>query len=77
MAKYLGVALEKGPQKANWARRPLTPRMEAYARNDTHYLKPVADILQAELKEKGYHPGSQEAYALLETYAKDNPEILN
>jgi ribonuclease D len=51
--KYLGVTLEKGPQKANWARRPLTPRMEAYARHDTHYLKPLADILAAGLKATG------------------------
>jgi len=51
--RYLGVALEKGPQKANWARRPLTPRMETYARNDTHYLKSLADILSAELSAKG------------------------
>ncbi len=53
VSKYLGVTLEKGPQKANWARRPLTPRMEAYARNDTHHLKSLADILRAELKEQG------------------------
>lgn len=52
VARYLAVALEKGPQKANWARRPLTPRMEIYARNDTHYLKPLADLLRAELREK-------------------------
>ncbi len=51
--RFLNVKLEKGPQKANWARRPLTPRMETYARNDTRYLKPVADILAAELKAKG------------------------
>ncbi len=51
--KHLGVTLEKGPQKANWARRPLTPRMEAYARNDTRHLKPLADILRAELEQKG------------------------
>ncbi|MEY2408157.1 MAG: ribonuclease [Verrucomicrobiota bacterium] len=51
--RYLGVKLEKGPQKANWARRPLTPRMEVYARNDTRFLKPIADILAAELKSKG------------------------
>ena len=51
--RYLGVKLEKGPQKANWARRPLTPRMEAYARNDTRFLKKLADILAAELKAKG------------------------
>lgn len=53
VSQYLGVTLEKGPQKANWARRPLTERMEAYARNDTRYLKPLADILSAELKSKG------------------------
>ncbi len=51
--KYLGVTLEKGSQKADWARRPLTPRMEAYARHDTHYLKPLADILEAQLRELG------------------------
>jgi ribonuclease D len=31
--KFLGVKLEKGPQKADWAVRPLTERMERYARN--------------------------------------------
>ena len=51
--KYLGVKLEKGPQKANWALRPLTERMERYARNDTHYLKPLADRLKPELEAKG------------------------
>ena len=51
--KYLGVKLEKGPQKANWALRPLTERMEKYARNDTHYLKTLADKLRAGLEEKG------------------------
>jgi ribonuclease D len=50
--KYLGVALEKGSQKADWATRPLTVRMEAYARNDTRYLKPLADILREQLRQK-------------------------
>ena len=50
--KYLSVKLEKGPQKANWAMRPLTERMERYARNDTHYLKPLADSLKTELDVK-------------------------
>lgn len=45
----LGVTLDKGSQKANWARRPLTERMATYARNDTHYLKPLADRLRADL----------------------------
>jgi ribonuclease D len=53
VAKYLGVSLEKGPQKMDWARRPLTQRMENYARNDTRFLKPLADILRQALIEKG------------------------
>ena len=51
--KYLNVKLEKGPQKADWARRPLTPRMEEYARNDTRFLKPLSDLLRQELQDKG------------------------
>jgi len=50
---YLGVKLEKGAQKANWAMRPLTERMERYARNDTHYLKPLAERLKPELESRG------------------------
>lgn len=51
--RHLGITLEKGAQTADWAKRPLTPRMETYARNDTHHLKPLADVLRAELKAKG------------------------
>jgi len=56
--KFLGVKLDKASQKANWAQRPLTERMIAYARNDTHHLKPLADKLKLELKNKsrlGWH----------------------
>lgn len=53
VAHYLGITLDKGMQKADWARRPLTERMEAYARNDTRHLKPLADKLRCELREKG------------------------
>ncbi len=49
----LHVKLEKGPQKANWAMRPLTERMEAYARNDTRHLKPLSDKLAQDLRSKG------------------------
>ena len=38
---YFDVTLAKGSQKANWARRPLPPAMEEYAKNDTHYLLPA------------------------------------
>ena len=59
--KYLEVKLDKGPQKADWARRPLTARMEIYARNDTHFLKPLADKLGSELKHKGRLAWQQES----------------
>jgi ribonuclease D len=61
----LGVKLEKGSQKANWARRPLTERMELYARHDTHYLKPLADKLKLELQQKGRLAWHQESCARL------------
>jgi ribonuclease D len=65
LAAKLGVALEKGPQKMDWARRPLTERMERYARNDTKYLRPLAEQLTAELQEKGRLTWLNEACAQL------------
>jgi ribonuclease D len=63
--KELGVVLEKGPQKLNWARRPLTERMATYARNDTHYLAELADRLTAELKQAGRLEWQQQVCAKL------------
>jgi len=51
--QYFSVELVKGSQKANWARRPLSPQMEDYARNDTHYLIILAGILERRLREMG------------------------
>ena len=50
---YLGVTLEKGSQKANWAKRPLTLQMAEYARNDVLYLHDLVMCLREELQEKG------------------------
>jgi len=63
--KFLGVKLDKGSQKADWARRPLTEKMELYARNDTHYLKPLEEKLNAELRAKGRLAWHQESCARL------------
>ncbi len=63
--KFLGVVLDKGPQKADWAQRPLTPRMETYARNDTRYLKTLEEKLRAELVAKGRLAWHQESCARL------------
>ena len=50
--RFFGVKLAKGSQKANWARRPLPARMTEYAINDTHYLLPLADRLESQLREQ-------------------------
>ncbi|MBK1829399.1 HRDC domain-containing protein [Verrucomicrobiaceae bacterium R5-34] len=50
---YMGVELEKTSQKADWAKRPLTPVMEEYALNDVVYLLPMAEMIVSQLKEKG------------------------
>ena len=63
--RFLNAKLEKGPQKANWALRPLTERMEVYARNDTRYLKPLADHLRRELDNRGRLQWHQESCARL------------
>jgi ribonuclease D len=51
--QYFSIELVKGSQKANWAKRPLSPQMEAYARNDTHFLITLAGILENRLRELG------------------------
>ena len=51
--EFLGVELEKTSQKANWAQRPLTEKMEEYARNDTRHLRPLVEALRGELQAKG------------------------
>src|SRR5208282_2724272 len=63
--KFLGVKLDKASQKADWARRPLTERMEIYARNDTHHLKPLSDKLKLELQQKGRLAWHRESCARL------------
>jgi ribonuclease D len=63
--KFLGVKLDKGSQKADWAQRPLTAKMEIYARNDTHYLKPLADKLKSALEVEGRLAWHQESCARL------------
>ena len=59
--RYFGVVLTKGSQKANWAQRPLPKHMAEYAINDTHYLLPLAEKLEAELREKGRYEWFQQS----------------
>lgn len=49
MERFFQVKIAKASQKANWARRPLSPQMIEYAVNDTHHLAALRDLLDAEL----------------------------
>ncbi len=48
--RFFGVELHKHSQKANWALRPLPPRMIKYALNDVHYLLVLATKLEEQLE---------------------------
>jgi ribonuclease D len=50
---YFQVELSKSSQKADWGKRPLSPKMIEYALNDVDYLLEMSDIIVASLKEKG------------------------
>ncbi len=53
VAHFLAVELQKGSQKADWGKRPLTDKMIEYARNDVRYLEPLSRLLREQLEEKG------------------------
>ena len=50
---YFGVVLSKSSQKADWGKRPLSPKMMEYALNDVRYLLPMGERICDELKVKG------------------------
>ncbi len=50
---HFGVALDKDGQKANWSKRPITPKLLNYAALDVWHLPALRDILRRELKKLG------------------------
>jgi len=51
--RHFGVALDKDGQKANWSKRPITPKLLNYAALDVWHLPALRDILERELKKLG------------------------
>ena len=49
LADHFGVALDKDGQKANWSKRPITPKLLDYASLDVWHLPGLRDILMREL----------------------------
>lgn len=53
LEEHFGVAVDKSGQKANWSRRPITPKLLNYAALDVWHLPALRDILLKELKKLG------------------------
>ena len=66
MERYFDVRLSKKYQRADWAKRPLTPDQLAYAADDTRRLEALWDILRARLVELDRLHWAEEEFELLE-----------
>jgi ribonuclease D len=58
------VKVSKRLQKADWGARPLSQDLLQYAAQDTHYLIPLRDLLEADLREKGLLELAQEDFRM-------------
>ena len=76
--QFCGITLNKGSQKADWSRRPLSQTMIDYAVQDTEYLEPIADALGAQLDDKGRRAWHEQSCARVVESSKsirqDDPE---
>jgi ribonuclease D len=60
---YFGVELSKSSQKADWGKRPLSPKMIEYALNDVDYLLEMGDIIVAGLRDLDRYAWFEESCA--------------
>lgn len=58
---YFKVELSKSSQKADWGKRPLSPKMIEYALDDVNYLLEMSDMIVTQLKEKGRYDWFKES----------------
>lgn len=79
LEKYFDLRIEKKYQRADWGKRPLDSEMLEYARNDSHYLLDLRDLLVQRLKEAdrlGYVLEDSAALAKIILPMKDHEENL-
>ena len=61
--QYFGIELSKSSQKADWGKRPLSPKMIEYALNDVDYLLEMGDRIVARLRELDRYEWFEESCA--------------
>ncbi|MFC6224197.1 ribonuclease D [Hymenobacter artigasi] len=71
----LGFEVDKGEQKSNWLKRPLTEAQKEYAANDVLYLFELTDRLSARLTELDRADWAAQENLALEAvrYGRDDP----
>ncbi|WP_035561414.1 ribonuclease D [Hymenobacter sp. IS2118] len=71
----LGFEVDKGEQKSNWLKRPLTDAQMEYAANDVLYLFELTDRLSLRLAEMGRNEWAAQENIALEAvrYGRDDP----
>ncbi len=62
---HFEVRLDKGCQRDDWSRRPLSERQKVYAAEDVRHLIRLADLLRADLEAKGRLEWAQEEFELV------------
>jgi ribonuclease D len=74
----LGIEVDKGEQKSNWLKRPLTEAQMLYAANDVLYLFELTDRLRDKLTALGRQHWADEENAALEEvrYTRDERPYL-
>ncbi len=65
LAVRFDAHLNKSLQRADWGRRPLDPALLAYAQLDTHYLLPLRDQQETELRARDRWEEALESFARL------------
>ncbi len=62
---HFGVKLDKGCQRDDWSRRPLSERQKIYAGEDVRHLIRLRDVLEADLADRGRLEWAREEFDLV------------
>jgi ribonuclease D len=64
LGSHFEVRLDKGCQRDDWSRRPLSDRQKTYAAQDVRHLPRLRDVLQADLESLGRMEWALEEFRL-------------
>jgi len=75
LSAYFGAKLDKGCQRDDWSKRPLTDRQKAYAAGDVLQLIPLRDALLSELEATGRLDWAEEEFEVVSHRSREPREF--